>query len=46
MSEETRNEEAVENQEQLDQIVSLKKGDTVKGTIVKLEDNQAYVSIG
>lgn len=46
MSEETRNQEAVENQEQLDQIVSLKKGDTVKGTIVKLEDNQAYVSIG
>lgn len=46
MSEETRNEETVENQEQLDQIVSLKKGDTVKGTIVKLEDNQAYVSIG
>lgn len=46
MSEETRNEEAVENQEQLDQIVSLKRGDTVKGTIVKLEDNQAYVSIG
>ena len=26
MSEETRNEEAVENQERLDQIVSLKKG--------------------
>ena len=46
MSEETRNQEAAENQEQLDQIVSLKKGDTVKGTIVKLGDNQAYVSIG
>ncbi|MCV4230175.1 30S ribosomal protein S1 [Virgibacillus sp. LDC1] len=46
MSEETRNQEAAENQEQMDQIVSLKKGDTVKGTIVKLEDNQAYVSIG
>ncbi|MGM1046074.1 small subunit ribosomal protein S1 [Paenibacillus uliginis N3/975] len=48
MSEETRNQEAVEtqSQDQLDQIVSLKKGDTVKGTIVKLEDNQAYVSIG
>lgn len=26
MSEETRNQEAAENQEQLDQIVSLKKG--------------------
>lgn len=46
MSEETKNQEAMENQDQLDQIVSLKKGDTVKGTIVKLEDNQAYVSIG
>lgn len=48
MSEETRNQESAEmqSQEQLDQIVSLKKGDTVKGTIVKLEDNQAYVSIG
>lgn len=34
------------NQDELDQIVSLKKGDTVKGTIVKLEDNQAVVSIG
>ncbi|MBW4082851.1 30S ribosomal protein S1 [Paenibacillus sp. S150] len=28
------------------EIISLKKGDTVKGTIVKIEDNQAYVSIG
>ncbi|MBO2945041.1 30S ribosomal protein S1 [Paenibacillus sp. F411] len=46
MSEETRNQENAETQDQLDQIVSLKKGDTVKGTIVKLEDNQAYVSIG
>ena len=27
-------------------FVSLKKGDTVKGTIVKIEDNQAYVSLG
>ncbi|WP_055107753.1 30S ribosomal protein S1 [Paenibacillus ihumii] len=48
MSEEIKNQEAVEaaNQDELDQIVSLKKGDTVKGTIVKIEDNQAYVSIG
>ncbi|MFB5265988.1 30S ribosomal protein S1 [Paenibacillus enshidis] len=48
MSEETRNQEAVEaaTQDELDQMVSLKKGDTVKGTIVKLEDNQAVVSIG
>ncbi|OAB74455.1 30S ribosomal protein S1 [Paenibacillus crassostreae] len=48
MSEEIKNEEVVEvsNQEELDKGVSVKKGDTVKGTIVKLEDNQAYVSIG
>lgn len=47
MSEEIKNQEAAEaaNQDELDQIVSLKKGDTVKGTIVKLEDNQAVVSI-
>ncbi|WP_440109870.1 30S ribosomal protein S1 [Paenibacillus sp. QZ-Y1] len=44
MSEEMKNQEAT--QDELDQFVSLKKGDTVKGTIVKLEDNQAYVSIG
>lgn len=35
-----------ESQEAMDNLVSLKKGDTVKGTIVKLEDNQAFVSIG
>ncbi|MCC3379263.1 30S ribosomal protein S1 [Paenibacillus farraposensis] len=48
MSEEIKNQEAAEaaNQDELDQIVSLKKGDTVKGTIVKLEDDQAVVSIG
>jgi len=48
MSEETKNGlEAVEaSQEEMEQIVSLKKGDTVKGTIVKIKDNQAYVSIG
>lgn len=49
MSEETKNvQDATEvtNQDELEQIVSLKKGDTVKGTIVKIEDNQAYVSIG
>ncbi|MGG4189834.1 30S ribosomal protein S1 [Paenibacillus peoriae] len=48
MSEEIKNQEAAEaaNQDELDQIVSLKKGDTVKGTIVKLEDNQAVLSIG
>ncbi len=46
MSEETKNQETEVNQEEMDQFVSLKKGDTVKGSIVKLEDNQAYVSIG
>ncbi|MCK8486317.1 30S ribosomal protein S1 [Paenibacillus sp. MBLB2552] len=49
MSEETKNvQEAAEiaSQNEMEQIVSLKKGDTVKGTIVKIEDNQAYVSIG
>ncbi|AHV98103.1 30S ribosomal protein S1 [Paenibacillus sabinae] len=40
------NQEEVANQDELEQIISLKKGDTVKGTIVKIEDNQAYVSIG
>ncbi|ASA26393.1 30S ribosomal protein S1 [Paenibacillus donghaensis] len=39
------NEEEVTNQADLE-IMTLKKGDTVKGTIVKIEDNQAYVSIG
>ncbi|GIP15164.1 30S ribosomal protein S1 [Paenibacillus montaniterrae] len=49
MSEETKvQDSAVEesNQAALDQMVSLKKGDTVKGTIVKIEDNVAYVSVG
>jgi len=34
------------NQAALDQMVNLKKGDIVKGTIVKIEDNVAYVSVG
>lgn len=46
MSEEVQNQEVVENQAELDQLVSLKKGDFVKGTIVKIEDNVAYVSVG
>lgn len=35
-----------ESQEAMDNLVSLKKGDIVTGTIVKLEDNQAFVSLG
>ncbi|RUT36100.1 30S ribosomal protein S1 [Paenibacillus zeisoli] len=49
MSEEIKDQQdntEVTNQDELEQIVSLKKGDTVKGSIVKVEDNQAYVSIG
>ncbi|MBB3109262.1 small subunit ribosomal protein S1 [Paenibacillus phyllosphaerae] len=45
MSEETKVQETL-GQEALDNLVSIKKGDTVKGTIVKIEDNQAYVSLG
>nr|WP_276352279.1 30S ribosomal protein S1 [Cohnella sp. YIM B05605] len=30
----------------MDNLVTLKKGDIVKGTIVKIEDNQAFVSLG
>jgi small subunit ribosomal protein S1 len=33
-------------QEALENVITLKKGDTVKGTVVKIEDNQAYVSLG
>lgn len=49
MSEEINVQETVAeevNQEAMDNFVSLKKGDSVKGTIVKIEDNQAYVSLG
>ncbi|WP_028561317.1 30S ribosomal protein S1 [Paenibacillus pinihumi] len=57
MSEETKVQESVveetvaqeageiSQQDAMD-LVSLKKGDTVKGTIVKIEDNQATVSLG
>ncbi len=34
------------SQDALDNLVTLKKGDIVKGTIVKIEDNQAFVSLG
>ncbi|MFF2887615.1 30S ribosomal protein S1 [Paenibacillus sp. NPDC057967] len=49
MSEEINVQESVAeevSQDALDNFVSLKKGDSVKGTIVKIEDNQAYVSLG
>lgn len=50
MSEETKIQDSAAaegiTEQNLDQLVSLKKGDTVKGTIVKIEDNQAYVSLG
>ena len=50
MSEETKVQESAAaetiSQEAMDNFVSLKKGDTVKGTIVKIEDNQAFVSLG
>lgn len=38
-------ETEVSEQQQMTDMVALKKGDTVKGTIVKIEDNQAYVDI-
>lgn len=34
------------SQDAMDNLVTLKKGDVVKGTIVKIEDNQAFVSLG
>ncbi|WP_123040825.1 30S ribosomal protein S1 [Cohnella candidum] len=34
------------SQDAMDNLVTLKKGDIVKGTIVKIEDNQAFVSLG
>lgn len=49
MSEEINVQETVAeevSQDAMDNLVSLKKGDSVKGTIVKIEDNQAYVSLG
>lgn len=33
-------------QEQLDNMTSLKQGDIVNGTVVKVEDNQVFVNIG
>ncbi|MCR8660317.1 30S ribosomal protein S1 [Paenibacillus endoradicis] len=49
MSEEVKEQDSVveeSNQAALDHMVALKKGDFVKGTIVKIEDNVAYVSVG
>ncbi|ALS27746.1 ribosomal protein S1 [Paenibacillus sp. 32O-W] len=48
MSEEikTQDSAAEMSQEAMDNLVSLKKGDTVKGTVVKVEDSQVTVSLG
>jgi small subunit ribosomal protein S1 len=50
MSEETKVQESAAaeaiSQDALDNFVSLKKGDIVNGTIVKIEDNQVTVSLG
>ena len=52
MSEETKIQDSVQesqqglSQDELENIVTLKKGDIVTGTIVKVEDNQATVSLG
>lgn len=45
MTEETNVQQDQQAQD-MTNIVTLKKGDTVKGTIVKIEDNQAFVSFG
>ncbi|MCC2684877.1 MAG: ribosomal protein [Paenibacillaceae bacterium] len=39
-------EAAVDQHEQLTGMTKLKKGDIVKGTIVKVDNDQAYVNIG
>jgi small subunit ribosomal protein S1 len=41
-------QEAVDtvSQTDMDQVVMLKKGDTVRGKIVKIEDDKAYVDVG
>lgn len=46
MTEETNVQQEQQATQDLSNIVTLKKGDTVKGTIVKIEDNQAFVSFG
>ncbi|KIL34854.1 30S ribosomal protein S1 [Cohnella kolymensis] len=50
MSEETNVQETAAadtaGQDTMENVVTLKKGDTVKGTVVKIEDNQAFVSLG
>jgi len=42
------NEQAADSADTVDmaEVSTVKKGDIVKGTIVKVEDNQAYVDIG
>lgn len=47
MSEEIKVQESAETADQdLSSVVAYKKGDVVKGKIVKIEDNQAIVDIG
>ena len=47
MSEEIHVQETAESADQdLSNVVAYKKGDVVKGKIVKIEDNVAYVSVG
>jgi Ribosomal protein S1 len=49
MSEEINVQESASeavSQDALENVVSIKKGDTVKGTIVKIDDDKAFVSLG
>lgn len=48
VAEVVNNQEAAESAETVDlmEVSTVKKGDIVTGTIVKVEDNQAYVDIG
>ncbi|HZG55461.1 S1 RNA-binding domain-containing protein, partial [Paenibacillus sp.] len=52
MTEETKvqanEQEAADSADTVDmnEVSTVKKGDIVKGTVVKVEDNQAYVDIG
>ncbi|GIQ71044.1 30S ribosomal protein S1 [Xylanibacillus composti] len=45
-SAEATNEATVSQEEAMADVAALKRGDTVKGKVVKVEDNQALVDIG